>query len=81
VADFTDIHYLETKAPLGLWPKDKRQKEMGAFLLMTTETAFTAVGMAMLTRVLGMDPKEVNVLVEGTKKEAKNPKIHAYSRQ
>lgn len=66
------------KLPLGTWPADPKQKELGAFFLLVSESGFEALGMAFLTRLLGMDAEEVKTLVEGCKKEAKSRKVHAY---
>lgn len=66
---------------MGTWPKEKKQKDMGAYLLLTTENAFEAFGLAMLTRVLEMDIKEVERIIDGAKKECRNKRIHSYSRQ
>lgn len=69
------------KVPFGTWPADHKQKEMGAYLYMTAEKGFEAFGVALLTRVLGMDIKEVDELIAQAKKDSKNRKIHSYSFQ
>lgn len=69
------------KIPFGTWPADQRQKEMGAYLLLTADSAFEAFGYALLTRVLGMDIKEVEDVIRLAKKDSKSRKIHTYSMQ
>lgn len=80
-AGFDNIQERVLKLPLGTWPADKAQKEMGAYFLLTAQTGFEAFGMALLTRVLGMTIEEVSVVVEGAKKDARNRSIHSYCRQ
>lgn len=69
------------KLPLGTWPADPKLKEIGAFFMLAAETGFEALGMAYLTRVLGMEVEDVNELLREIKKEMKNRKIHAYGKQ
>jgi len=69
------------KISLGTWSADKKQKEMGAFLLLTTENAFEAFGMALLTRTLGMETQDTEELIRGAKKESRSRKIHSYFTQ
>ncbi|PWW76808.1 S-adenosyl-L-methionine-dependent methyltransferase [Tuber magnatum] len=80
-AGFDKVHHEETKIPLGTWPAEKKQKEMGAFLLLTTENAFEAFGMALLTRSLGMGIPEVEELITAAKRESRSKKTHTYSSQ
>jgi hypothetical protein len=37
-AGFVDVQYKLFKQPVGLWPKDKRLKDVGGMALMTCET-------------------------------------------
>lgn len=80
-AGFEDVHYEMKKCPFGTWPADPKQKEIGAFFLLTGENAFESLGLALLTRVMGMPVDEVKVLVERAKKDAKSRKIHCYAKQ
>lgn len=68
----------KTTLPLGSWPKDPKQKELGRWAAATLESGFEAYGMALLTRVLGMDVEDVNKLIADCKAEVKSRKIHAY---
>jgi len=69
------------KIPLGTWPADQKQKDIGAFTLLTTEHGFESFGMALFTRTLGMEAPEAVELIEGAKKESRSKKIHSYSLQ
>ena len=68
----------KTTLPLGSWPKDPKQKELGRWAAATLESGFEAYGMALLTRVLGMHVEDVNKLIADCKAEVKSRKIHAY---
>lgn len=67
--------------PLGTWPADPKLKEIGAFFALTAETGFEAFGLALLTRVLGMELEVVKELIDQSKKEVKSRKVHAYAKQ
>lgn len=69
------------KIPLGSWPADPKQKQMGNFLLMNAETAYSAVGLSLMTKVMGMPPDEVNPIMAGCLKDSRSRKIHSYSKQ
>ena len=65
------------KLPLGTWPADKKQKDIGAFSLLTTEHGFESFGMAFFTRILGMEVPEAKELIAAAKKESRSKKIHS----
>lgn len=79
-AGFEDLHYQMMKIPLGTWPADPKQKELGGFLLMNAQTAYDAVGRLLMASV-GMEQKDINDIVEGCVRESKSRKIHSYSKQ
>jgi hypothetical protein len=54
---FEDIYTRKAKEPVGPWPKDQRLKRVGAVSLLNAETGFESYGMALFTRILGMDHK------------------------
>ena len=80
-AGFDKVSHEEVKLPVGTWPADKKQKDMGAFALLTMEHAFESFGMALFTRTLGMEAPEAVELIEGAKKESRSKKIHSYAIQ
>lgn len=79
-AGFEELSYQMMKIPLGSWPADPKQKEMGGFLLLNAETAYDAVGTSLMTG-MGMPLDEVNQIVEGCLRESRSRKIHCYSKQ
>ena len=69
------------KISIGTWPADKKQKDIGAFMLLATEHGFESFGMAFFTRILGMEVPEAKELIAGAKKESRSKKIHSYGVQ
>lgn len=80
-AGFTDIHHEKMKIPYGTWPADREQKEMGAYLLLTADSAFSAFAYGLLTRAEGMDIEEVEELVRLARTDSRSRNVHSYSRK
>ncbi|KAI5778079.1 S-adenosyl-L-methionine-dependent methyltransferase [Geopyxis carbonaria] len=79
-AGFVDITVRVSKQPTNPWPKDKVLKQAGRYMMVNTESAFVAYGMAVLTRWLGMSEAEVHDLCERARRDSCNPDIHAYNK-
>jgi len=77
-AGFDKVNHEVVKLSLGTWPADKKQKDMGAYMLLLTESGFESYGMALLTRALGMDVLEAGELITGAKKESRSKKVHCF---
>lgn len=80
-AGFVNIKYEVMKLPLGTWPAEPKYKMIGAYVLVTADSAFEAFGMRLMTGVLGMDLEDVTAIVAQAKKDAHNRQIHSYARQ
>jgi len=80
-AGFVGTHHESMKLPLGTWPAEKKQKEIGAYLMLCTEDGFESFGMAFLTRVLEMPLTKVEELINIAKKESRSRQIHCYNMQ
>lgn len=80
-AGFERVHHQGAKVPLGPWAADRKQKEMGAYVLLSAETGFEAFGIQVFTNVLKMDVDEAQNLIRETLKQAKSRKIHSYTMQ
>lgn len=78
---FVNVHQQMVKMPLGPWAADKKQKEVGAYLLLSTETGFEAFGIKLFTQVLGMGVDEAGALINAAQKQANSKKIHVYGKQ
>lgn len=70
---------VDLKQPFSPWPSDRQLKRIGQCVLLMVESAFEAYGLALFTRVLGMDAKEAAELCDGARRDALNKRIHAYA--
>ncbi|KAI5858314.1 S-adenosyl-L-methionine-dependent methyltransferase [Tricharina praecox] len=80
-AGFVDTVQNCYKTPIGLWPLDKRQKELGKWMWYVAMSGFEAYALALLTRFLGMQLDEVVALVDATKREISERRIHVWNPQ
>jgi hypothetical protein len=56
-AGFEDVKAVQVKEPIGPWPKDPTQKQIGAMALLNDETYGESTAIAPFTRDLGMEVK------------------------
>ncbi|KAI5792544.1 S-adenosyl-L-methionine-dependent methyltransferase [Peziza echinospora] len=76
---FTEIQEVHYKMPWGVWPKDKKLKEIGKWWLLEVEAGgLESYFLAMFTRVLGWPAEKANRMIAGMKAEIKTQKQHAY---
>lgn len=80
-AGFTNVHHQMAKIPIGPWAADRKQKEMGAYILLSADSGFEAFGIQLFTNVLGMGSEEAQELIQETLRQAKSRKIHSYGLQ
>jgi len=74
-----DIQVFTFKQPCGPWPRDRRQKQIGAMSMLALETGIEAYVMAAATRILGMQPDEARKICEEAWKSCKNKNYHIYT--
>ncbi|KAI5820162.1 S-adenosyl-L-methionine-dependent methyltransferase [Pyronema omphalodes] len=79
-AGFEDVHALEAKEPFGPWPKDSRQKKIGAMSLLNCETGIESYGMAAFTRVLGMEADKAHAICNAALAAVRNKNYHLYTK-
>jgi hypothetical protein len=77
---FEDVEKVEVKEPVGPWPKDPRQKRIGAMVLLNCETGIESYAMAAFTRVLGMEEEKARALCDGALSAARNKNYHMYGK-
>ncbi len=77
-AGFVDVEQNIFKVPQGIWPKDKRLKELGAFEDFSLVHGLDAYLLRGYTTILGGDPDELKFIIAQTKKELLNPEMHTY---
>lgn len=80
-AGFINITHRICKIPLGPWAADKKQKEMGAYILLSVQTGFEAFGMKLFTNIWEMSSSEAKTLIEEVKRDANSKKVHGYGIQ
>ena len=78
-AGFANLQEKVFKLPLGTWPADPKQKELGRWFQLVGESGFEAHGLALLTRVLGMEVAKVKALIDGCRAEMRSRKVHGYA--
>ncbi|PGH36062.1 hypothetical protein GX50_01074 [[Emmonsia] crescens] len=79
-AGFVDIKNEEYKAPFSPWPKKKKLKEIGRYEQFHLDTVLEAYTLALFTRVLKWDKKEIDILLEGVKNNLKDRSNHIYGK-
>lgn len=64
--------------PMNTWPKGKKNKILGLWTLTNGLDGLNAVSMAMMTRVLGMSPEAVELMLVDVRRDMKDKSIHSY---
>ncbi|KIW22856.1 uncharacterized protein PV07_11109 [Cladophialophora immunda] len=77
-AGFVDVTESIYKVPQGIWPKDGRLKEIGAYENFSLRNGLDAYLLRGYTTMLGGNPDELQILIAETKRELRNPKMHSY---
>jgi hypothetical protein len=69
------------QTPIGIWPKDRKLKEIGRYERAQLLDAVEPYTLALFTRVLGRSLQEAQGLMERVKCELVDPKLHLYTAQ
>ncbi|KAL2220618.1 S-adenosyl-L-methionine-dependent methyltransferase, partial [Thermoascus aurantiacus ATCC 26904] len=75
-AGFKNIEQKIFKSPIGTWPKDRRMKEIGAFMAVDFIEGVEAFTLVPFTEVLGWSKEEVAVLNAKVRQDIKRKDIH-----
>lgn len=75
---FVDVQEYICKLPIGPWPKNKHLKRVGALELVNMVDGIEGLSLRLLSKVLGMKPEDVQILLMEVRGEVKNSKIHSY---
>jgi len=78
-AGFEDVHDDVFKTPIGAWPKDPKQKDLGLYKREEMLDAVEPYSLAVFKNVLQWTDEEIQVMIAGTKSELKDKSIHTYS--
>ncbi|KAL7275609.1 hypothetical protein RUND412_001442 [Rhizina undulata] len=75
-----DVGLIVKKLPIGRWPKQKRQKEIGMFWRQQCLDGIDGVSLALFTRILGWDMEKFDTYMEDVHADLANPNYHMYSK-
>lgn len=75
-AGFADVAEYRIKCPVGVWPKSKEQKTVGAVCQEIMQTGVEAYGLAAMTRILGWEAEKAKVFCEEAVREFNNRRVH-----
>jgi len=79
-AGFQDVDQVDRLIPVGMWPRDRRMKEIGKYYQVhLLEGGMENYTMALFTRN-GWAPEEVQVLLAHVRNEVKSNKMHTYTK-
>ncbi|KAH8895803.1 S-adenosyl-L-methionine-dependent methyltransferase [Thozetella sp. PMI_491] len=73
-AGFEDITHKKYKVPFGTWPKDKKTKELGAYIGLFFDVSLDGFAIYPIGQILGWTLDEVQVLVAEMRSAVRNPK-------
>ncbi|OCK85384.1 S-adenosyl-L-methionine-dependent methyltransferase [Lepidopterella palustris CBS 459.81] len=76
-AGFTNVVHRKIKLPIGPWPKDTHQKEVGLFNLVQILDGLEGFSFRLMTHILKWQPEEVEVLCAKVRNELKSKSMHA----
>jgi len=77
-AGFVNVKETILPVPVGVWPRDKRMKEIGQANLINMLEGLEGFSMAVYTRILGWSAEDVNDLLGQVRADMKNRKYHSY---
>jgi hypothetical protein len=77
-AGFIDVEEHILKLPIGLWPKNKRLKNVGLFEMVNMTEGVGSLSMMLFTRALKWTPEQVELFLVNVRKDAKDKSIHCY---
>ncbi|PQE15134.1 hypothetical protein CJF31_00007224 [Rutstroemia sp. NJR-2017a BVV2] len=76
---FVDIVERREYAPMNPWAKGQRNKVLSIWVQRNVLMGLEALSMALFTRILGMEKREVEQLLLAVERDIKDKTIHCYS--
>ncbi|KAF8247802.1 S-adenosyl-L-methionine-dependent methyltransferase [Wilcoxina mikolae CBS 423.85] len=80
-AGFVDVEHTAYKLPWGPWPEEERLKELGKWAVVAFESGASAYGLALLTRVGGLEREEAQAVCDDAVKNVKDKRLHVCNYQ
>ncbi|RDW57376.1 hypothetical protein BP5796_12826 [Coleophoma crateriformis] len=75
---FVNVQAILYKWPQNQWPKDRKHKELGMWMMENTVYGVEGLCLALFTRALGWSKEKVEVFLVDVRKNMKDTSIHAY---
>ncbi|KAL1854083.1 hypothetical protein VTK73DRAFT_8805 [Phialemonium thermophilum] len=76
-AGFVDIHEVNLKTPVGGWPKDPKQREIGKFQQLAVLNDLEGT-MLYMSHIIGWSRDELTVYMAQLRRELRSKDIHGY---
>lgn len=77
-AGFVDVEEHVLKIPVGIWPRDKRLKNVGLFEMVNMQEGLEALSMMPFTRALNWSPERVQLFLADVRRQTKDRNVHGY---
>lgn len=77
-AGFINITVKQFKIPIGAWPKDKAQREIGTWQLAVLAEGLEAFSLAIFTRLLNWSKEAMDELLAEVHRELRHKSFHWY---
>ncbi|GAB1318524.1 Secondary metabolism regulator LAE1 [Madurella fahalii] len=77
-AGFVDIVVKDFKCPIGDWPKDPKQKELGMFAKLTLEADIEGYILYMWNAVMGWSTEEIRVYIAHLRRQMRDPNVRPW---
>lgn len=76
---FENAKYEPIKIAIGAWPKDPAQKELGYYMRQHMYDGCESFALAVFTRFLNWRKEDVDLFLEGYRRDIVNKSIHSYT--
>ncbi|TLD30007.1 S-adenosyl-L-methionine-dependent methyltransferase [Venturia nashicola] len=77
-AGFIDVEEHILKLPIGIWPRDKRLKNIGLFEMVNMQEGLEALSMMPFTRALNWSPERVQLFLVDVRRQTRDRSVHGY---
>ncbi|OCL12117.1 hypothetical protein AOQ84DRAFT_285851, partial [Glonium stellatum] len=75
-AGFANVREVVVRLPFGMWPREKRMKQIGALNYLQFEEGMEAFSLGLFTRVLGWSVERVQLYLVDVRKDMRNKDMH-----
>ncbi|KAI9773254.1 MAG: hypothetical protein M1839_002166, partial [Geoglossum umbratile] len=76
-AGFQNVHHEKRVLPVGGWPKDITQKQLGYLNYEQLNDGLEAFSLRLFTKTLGWTTSDIHVMLAHVRKDMKDKRIHA----